>query len=581
MRPFQTRWTPLLGVLCGLSLSAAAALRMGEKGLAVDLDSNGDALVAGRASGIAHISRVNPHTGSMRPIFSLPQRMRSVHAERNETFVSGRAAPALFVPGRKRGIAAPHAIASRRLLLGMPSVAPFAGVRLDVGVAAQPEPPWVPVRQNRHSGFQIPPLPSLPAVSILVNRNTVTLLHGPDPDDDEVLEAGTYPLITALRAAQPGSDPVIGIEGDIPGSNMSIGGGDSDYKAYVAHWGAVPMRFAVIGISEDARIRDFGLRDRMNDGTKCGGVTDAWFANLTIEARYSSAVMIPKTHRFGRLRFYRCHFAAGRENLKAGNYSGFGYRWGVRGHGRGRWDFRYCSFDPVEEHSIYLDSPQGDSYFQNIEHRGSRRTAIQIVNRSLDNPGPSGFGTLLFENIQITNLWGDGGSGITVAGHLGDLVFRSIHVWESPELKRSQGAIAVWTDNSRKKGTYLYSGADGQLYSCPSVTIESLDIDLPHSDRSHVAISGVENVFIEKFQISGNAAAFAFDSPFGSATIDGAANVDGQETTLQGMKIVNGSIHFEKACPLSKYPGFQSRDRILVGETPVSKAEMDARWCAD
>ena len=552
-----------------------------DKGLAIDLDTNGDLLVLGRDSGVSHVIRVDPRTGSASPLFSLPERMRDVHAEPNETFVFGQAGPVLFALGRKRGIAGPELIASGPLLFGMRSIEPFAGVRLDVGAAAQPEPLSIYVPQDTRTGFQAPPLPTLPAVSILVNKDTVTLLHGPDPSDDEVLEAGNFPLIKALMAAPPGSDPVIGIEGDIPGSTMSIGGGDSDYKAYVAHWGPVPMRFAVVGMTEDARIRDFALRDRMNNGTKRGGITDAWFSNLTIEARHRYAVSIPKTHRFGRLRFYRCHFAAGRESMKAGDYSGYGYRWGVRGHGRGRWDFRYCSFDPVEEHSIYLDSPQGDSYFQNIEHRGSRRTAIQIVNRSLANPGPSGFGTLLFENIRITDLWGDGGSGITVAGHLGDVVFRNIQVREDPETKHSQGAIAVWTDNSRDKGTYLYTGADGNFYSCPSVTIESLNIDLPHADRQHVAISGVENVFIENFQVSGNNAALVFDSPYGSATIDGVANVDGQETTLSGVKIVNGTIRFEEACPLSQYAGFQSRDKIVIGSTPMPDAEMDARWCAD
>ncbi len=549
-----------------------------DKGMAIDLDADGNLLVMGRDGGLTRVIRVDPQSGAGEHVFSLPERMRDVHAETAGSFVYGQAGPAVFAVARKYPTGLPEFIATGTLMHGIRSIDAFDGIDLNVGAAAQPAPALIPVPQKTRSGFQVPPLPRLPAISILANKDTVTILNGPGPQDDEVLDAGRYPLITALKAAEPGSDPVIGIEGDVPGDTMSIGGGDSDYKAYVAHWGPVPMRFAVIGVTEDARIREFGLHDRMNDGTKNGGVSDAWFANLTIEARNSAAVMIPKFHRFGRLRFYRCHFAAGRENLKAGNYQGYGYRWGVRGHGRGRWDFRFCTFDPVEEHAIYLDSPQGDSYFQNIEHRGSGRTAIQIVNRSFDNPGPSGFGTLLFENVQINRLWGDGGSGITVAGHLGDVVFRNIQVSEDPEIKRSHGAIAVWTDNSREKGTYLYTGADGNLYSCPSVTIESLVVDLPNSDRSHVAISGVENVYIESFNIRGNDNALVFNSPYGTPTIKGPAFVDGKRVELDSIPIVNGKMHFDP-CPLSQYPGFGGRTKVVIGDEALSDAAMDKRWC--
>jgi len=552
-----------------------------QKGLAIDVDSNGDLLVLGRDDGVHKVLRVDPMTGTGTQVFYMLEKMRDVHAETPESFVYGQAGPVAFALARKYSTGYPEWITLGSLLHGIRSIAPFTGIDMNVGAAAAAVPPLINVHQDSRQGFQLPQLPQLPGVSILVNKDTVTLRHGEGPADDEVLPAGHYPLITALRAATPGTDPVIGIEGDIPGIGMSIGGGDSDHKAYVAHWGEVPMRFAVVGVTEDARIRDFGLRDRMNNGTKHAGVTDAWFANLTIEARSSAAVLIPKHHTFGQLRFYRVHFAAGRENLAEGAYSGYGYRWGVRGHGRGRWDFRYCSFDPVEEHAIYLDSPQGDSYFQHIEHRGSGRTAIQIVNRSIDNPGPSGHGTLLFEDVLVQRLWGDGGSGITVAGHLGDVIFRNITVTEDSEVGHSHGAIAVWTDDSKEKGTYLYTGADGDLYSTRSVTIESIDVDLPNSDRSHIAISGVEDVHIQEFDVRGNKVAFTFDSRYGTPTIEGAANVDGKLVQLRGVTIDNGRIHFEEACPLSSYPGFRSLHKIKVGEDLLDNAEINERWCSD
>ena len=432
----------------------------------------------------------------------------------------------------------------------------------------------VALQSTSPTTFQAPPVPDLGPVSIEVRASTITLLHGPGPEDDEVKSAGKYPLVSALRAAPPGSDPVIGVFGELPGSGITIGGGDAGLKDYVVHWGDAPMRFAVIGMTEDARIREFGICQRMNDGRQNGGVLDARFEKLTIEARHSSCMSVPEGHEFGILRFYDCHFATGRENLSQGTFSGFGYKWGVRSQGRGRWDFRGCSFDPVLEHALYLDSPQGDSYFIDLEHRGSTRTAIQIVNRAFDNPGPSGFGTLLFERVRITGPHGDGGSGLTVAGHLGDLVLREVSVVEDPRKKASHGAVAIWTDAGARHGVHLHESG-GRLFSSGTVTIESLAVDLPNSDRPHVAISGAETVLIRDFSIRGNQAAFSFDSPHGAPAIAGRVLVDGEPRELENARILNGQVVFDLPSPVSAYAGFRSTIKVLGGSRALSDAEID------
>ncbi len=430
------------------------------------------------------------------------------------------------------------------------------------------------------NSFQAPPRPPLPPETIVVIPTIVWIPNGEGYEDDVLIPGGLFPLVTALKSSDPNTYPVISVFGDIPGSGMSIGAGDSDLKDYVVHWGPVPMRFAVVGRNEDARIREFDLRQFMNDGRENGGIADVRFESITIEARFSSAVSVPKQHNVGLVRFYDCHFAAGRENLEIGHYSGFGYKWGVRGHGRGRYDFRGCSFDPVEEHCVYVDSPQGDCYFIDLEHTGSHRTAIQVVNRSFDNPGPSGFGTLLFQNVRIYDLWGDGGSGISVAGHLGDLVFRDIVAREDRSNAGSHGAIVVWTDADPAKGVYLYTGDDGQLYSTRSVVIESVDVDLPRADRSHIAISGVEHVRIDDFQIRGNRAAFSLDSSFGSPLISGQAIVDGNLVNLDNEQIDNGRVGFRAPCPLSDFTGFQSNISVKENMSVLSDNEIDTRWCS-
>src|SRR5262249_50751548 len=89
-------------------------------------------------------------------------------------------------------------------------------------------------RAGSPESFEAPPEPALAPVSIELRADRVTLLHGPGPDDDQVLPAGPYPLVTALRAATPGSEPVIGVFGEIPGVGVTIGASDSDFKAYAA-----------------------------------------------------------------------------------------------------------------------------------------------------------------------------------------------------------------------------------------------------------------------------------------------------------------------------------------------------------
>ena len=77
-----------------------------------------------------------------------------------------------------------------------------------------------------HESFKPPPRKPLGPVTIEVHPDQVVVLNGPGPEDDEVLAGGNYPLITALRAATPGSDPVFGIYGAIRGDGMQIGAGD-------------------------------------------------------------------------------------------------------------------------------------------------------------------------------------------------------------------------------------------------------------------------------------------------------------------------------------------------------------------
>ena len=428
---------------------------------------------------------------------------------------------------------------------------------------------------NPREDFQAPPVPPLGPETIRVaalrgGGAEVVLLNGPGPEDDVVLPGGSFPLIKALKNAVPGSDPVIGIYGKIiqGGNGMQIGAGDSDFKAYVAHWGPVPMRFSVVGMTPDATIQQFGVRNVMNNGTVNGGVEDARFENLTIESKYTECVGGPKGEAFGLLRFYNCTFRPSDASLNSGGYYGFGYKWGVRIRALGRYDFRECSFWPVLEHAIYIDSPQGDSYFTGIDHNGSTRTAIQIVNRAFDtnNPGllaafengamtpqEPGHGRLLIEDITIRELTGDGGP--------------------------FQGAIVVYADASEHHGAYLYTGLDGGLYSTRSVTIENLNVDLPAADRAHLAVSGVEFVRIGDFSIAGSRTAVTLDSTYGSPQLNDTLCVIDGAVTRSSEHITNGRVDFFVARPLSLYEGWGSASKIKIGADPhLGDAQIDLLW---
>jgi len=450
-----------------------------------------------------------------------------------------------------------------------------------------------------HESFQAPPRRPLGPVNIEVYPTQVIVLNGPGPDDDVVVPGGQYPLIIALKHAVPGSDPVIGIYGPIPGDGLQIGAGDSDSKAYVVHWGPVPMRFSVVGMTPDAKIGETGFRNRMNNGTVHGGVADARFENLTIESRWSRCIGAPKGERFGILRFYDCHFATSEEGMASGSYYGFGYKWGIRVRALGRYDIRNCWFDPVLEHAIYIDSPQGDSYFLGIEHNGSTRTAIQIVDRAFDTsdpnqiaayesgaiqPQPSGFGRLLIEDLTIRDLRNDGGSGITIAGFLGDVFIRGVTAVDLDE--PFQGAVVVYTDAGQNHGSYLMTGADGNLYSTRSLSIRDVTIDLPLADRTHVGISGVEFVRIGGFSIAGSRVAIALDSYYNEARFNNTLCVIDGVVTRSSATINNSIVEFLVPRPLSQYPGFSSANKIDDGwfwqngprANHLTDAEIDTLW---
>lgn len=422
--------------------------------------------------------------------------------------------------------------------LDLLNLLPVGGDIGDAGTIDAPrEEEEPPAEEQPESPYQAEPMATYgePVLLIDVARQAIVRVA-----DGQALAAfGNDPLAEAVRLlgdVQQDELPVLGVAGNVrAGGLTTIGAGDSDSKNYVAHWGETrPMRFAVVGVTPDATIREFGLRDRMNDGTRMPGAEDVTFADLAIESRYGRCIGSPGGEGFGTLRCYNVRFRGDRDRMDS--FGGTGYKWGIRAKGRGSWDIRYCHFDRVQEHTFYVDSPQGPTHFIGNTMDGSWRTMCQIVNRAVDNPGLPGNGLLLFENNRPYGIHGEGGGAFTVVGHHGPVVFRG-NVQDDPN--PTYGSIVVWADASSHHGWY----PDENGYTTSKVVIESHRAHIPQGDRPVMALSSIGELDIHSFDIRGRNIGIALETDYSH-------------------RWKNGTTRF---CvdhdPLSAYPGFNDTPR--------------------
>lgn len=413
------------------------------------------------------------------------------------------------------------------------------------------------------------------------------------PDRLEVLVDGTwerkdltaYPTRDAILAAKNGSGS-IAVHGVIPngGVKVQVGGGDAGTKGYVAHWSGRPIRVAFLGQTPDARLVGVDLREKLNDGTVTGGIEELYFEDLALEARYTECISSLKGDSLGAIRFAGVHFYPDPSQLAAGAHNGFGYKWGIRSQARAAWELINVTFEPVLEHNFYVDSPRPCPALSfavlanRWTHLGSTRTAIQVCNRALDNPGPSGSGPIRIENVSGQALKGDGGSLITIAGHLGSVFLRRVGITQGDELS-SHGLIAIWTDNSPGKGVHLMR-RDEELYSTGHVRIEETFARAPGMDRNCVAVSGARSVYFGGFDLNvGQRISLDLDGRYGLAKINGPAWVDGVEEKVEA-DIVNGPVRFDPVvtCPaLSTYAGWSNR-KLAMRDAILSDAQLDQSW---
>ncbi|MFG0318303.1 MAG: hypothetical protein ACF8XB_13590 [Planctomycetota bacterium JB042] len=406
--------------------------------------------------------------------------------------------------------------------------------------------------------IQAPPVAPLGAAKIHVHPNGFRVGRGPFVPEAE------YPLLRAIAAAEAlhVADPatvVLEVHGAIPAPlGQQIGGGAAGLKPYRVAWKAAPIDVAVRGATGpySDSIPGFVLLKDLTDGTGTTGVLRFRVENLAIRGTpFGHSVVstpngLPPTlgdSVYPTLQIYGCRIEKGDGQPN----------WGARLHGRARFDFRDNHFSYMAEHSAYIDSPQGDSYFLRNTTSGSTRTMLQVVNRSTANPGPSGHGLLLVEGNLATNVDGSGGSDFTVAGHLGTVIFRKNVSYQGAGQSGSQGSIVVYTDASPRHGAHL----DDAGFSTTKVIVQGHTVVAPDADRDHVMLSGAATVEIrDGFLVVGSRTAFHFDSEYGGP-------------------VKNGSECFVTAGPASSHPGFMSALKVRRSKVVLSPMQIDALWC--
>ncbi len=420
-------------------------------------------------------------------------------------------------------------------------------------------PPVAAARSNNDYLHSAPPIVPLAPTQIDVYPNGYQFVGG-----TFVAETG-YPLLRAIEAGEAlyaanQQTLVVEVHGVIPASQgQYFGGGPAGLKPYRCYWKNYAMDVAVRGATGPFvdEIVGFGLGKNLTNGTITPGVKLFRAENLSIRPGLSSWSVVstpnglPETFAGGvypLLEIYGCVFHKGDGQPK----------WGARLNGRCRFDLRGNHFQYMKEHSAYIDSPQGDSIFAGNSTGGSTRTMLQVVNRSIENPGPSGHGYLLIAHNIATNIDGSGGSDFTVAGHLGVVIFRANVSLQGYWQTGSQGSVVVYTNENPAHGVHL--NANG--YSTNKVIMQRHFVFAPNADRDHVTITGAEEVEVrDAFLIGGNRIAFYFDE------------------TLYGGSIPNGKVCFLLPPPVSNSQGFLSIGDVRRAGKFLSGPEIDALWC--
>lgn len=372
----------------------------------------------------------------------------------------------------------------------------------------------------------------------------------------EVLNDVQNPLAEAMKRSIPGD--VIGVSGHLSGVHIGKFGWGSQYVYWPNNAVIRDISIKSVDPSNPAIINHVKIQGNYRELGE-HGVDDITFQDVRFKSNSqheSTPFNIYNTSVHGTVRLYNISL----ENNGHSTYAGTGLKWGMRAMGNVKfYDMRGITCpDRAEEHCLYLDGPGLDGnnadpqtsggYFSDVvQLEQSGRTGIQIVNRASEDAATPAGGQLVIRNSSLLTRAGSGGSAVTVAGFLGAVYLENL------DIDTDLGAIVVYSEQNHG----LLYNENG--YTTDFVKMKNININAPNAARSHIAISGVEEVeVVSPFNITGANKAFNFNTQYGGG-------------------INNGSVKFfDFSGLLSDYAGFNSATRIMDSGQVLSDSEINA-----
>ena len=322
--------------------------------------------------------------------------------------------------------------------------------------------------------------------------------------DGQTEVTAKVPLAAAIRKAEEFPEgAVITVVSNLT-QPINIGGPvGNENKDECAYWKTKPISNVTIRSTH----RRFCSITNVTFWEGLKGINDIKFSNLKIiNTSYEFApIRTAMNEVHGHIMIDGCIFIG-----SGYNWLGKGMKWGIRGHGPARWTILNCTFDPCEEHSIYIDNPQGNTTIENCLGRSNGRTFIQITNRPTS--GPSQFGNILVKGCQAFDMdnSGGGGSDYTFVG-----CTEKLSVENCSSYNTQNGAFVCWTDTYN--GTYPVD----ENYSFKNVVVKNFTGTSTRATRPMFAMSGVKEAQLFDITLGGGSMKYRFGGDYGGPRPNG------------------------------------------------------------
>jgi hypothetical protein len=334
-----------------------------------------------------------------------------------------------------------------------------------------------------------------------------------------------------------------------------------------------------------------------------GGVNNVYLHSLEVRPYFDSAATPPffvpsavdvvQSTIIGLIGMYQCHIKGNPEAVSnvPPPWSGYAYKFGIRGTGGARYDIRDTIFEESEEHAFYVGSPgcpssggdvAGGCWVINCNNtgfgnpkNGDGKNPVHHVNRNgipTGNPvGQSGEGPFLYKNCtwRAAGTSSNQMAGFSITGHDGPITIESCTV-----LGANNRALVCNVDGPNcGNGTYVFQDSGG-LYCTSQIIVNGLTYDMTSATHGEgMSFQGCRRIDLYSFNFTNPGASLrhiiGLDSNFsdGDGGSCGGPIPNQANTTTTGMifHVAGAAASYagwnggtKKVLTLEGYPGSQS-----------------------